>query len=359
MRTNQLLLGGGLLILVLLPVALALGFDPPDSFWATEDVASTKHNLAVNQDIQLSSTTGAEICVFCHTPHGANPDAPGAAPLWNRALPTGSSFTPYTSPNFDAEGDTPGTPKGVSLACLSCHDGTIAFDALINAPGSGGFQPANRGTVTNQGTSVFGASAFLGPIVDTTNSFTEGNRPEGPPNSTDSSPYTGGLDDFVAPDGAAFNSTGSEPFPNLTQNLSDDHPISMAIPSDDPQFDQVITGAVLAGSIWELKRSGGTGGSAINQDISVDKRDVVRAYPLPGTSASGGINSNNGYVECASCHNPHTPRPLFLRIPSVDTAKQTIPPVSIDGRGVVLNDVNTLDQYPNTGSLLCLTCHQK
>jgi hypothetical protein len=357
MGSKKLLQYGGLVILVLLPVALVWGFNPPTSQWQTEDTANTKHNLSANQDIELDPTAGGEVCVFCHTPHGANPDTPGDAPLWNRALPDGAQFTAYSSPNFDAKGTTPGTPKGVSLACLSCHDGTIAFDAMINAPGSGGFFPGNRGTVagSGSGTLVLGTSAFTGPGVDNTNSFAEGERPQGSPSSTDGSPYTGGLDDFVSDGSGGKGSVGMEPFPNLGRNISDDHPVSMAIPTSDPQFDQVRAGAVADGSIWKLKRSG----TGINQDFSSDKRDVVRAYPTQGGTPGGAIESEEAYVECASCHNPHTPRPSFLRIPSVDTSAQSVPQITIDGRGVQAGNVSTIDQYPNAGSLICLTCHQK
>ncbi len=363
MRIKRLLQLGGMLLGVVIPVALVWGFNPPKSFHPTEDVANTKHNLSVNDDIQADPTKTGEVCVFCHTPHGANKDATaeakGQPPLWNRALPPSDGFIPYNSPNFDAKGTTPGKPKGVSLACLSCHDGTVAFDALINAPGSGGFTPGNKGTLagTDPGTKVFGANAFKGPIVDSNNSFTEGNRPA-TGKDADSSPYSGGLDDFVAPGGGP-GSVGSEPFPNLgglTRDLSDDHPISMEIPlgTEDPQFDEVQQGKQQVGNIWLLKRAGGK----YAQETSTDKRDVVRAYDSTG--------SGQPQIECASCHNPHTPRPSFLRIPSVDisgtpgTDAQRIPPVTIGTtRGVVENDISTIDQYPNTGSLLCLTCHQK
>jgi hypothetical protein len=351
-----------------MPVAIAWGtFTHPTANHPTESVANTKHNLSANPDIALDPTKGAEICVFCHTPHGGQQQLTGQtggapAPLWNRALPDGTTFITYSSPNFDAKGTTAGTPKGVSLACLSCHDGTVAFDSLINAPGSGGFFPGNKGTLPGftPGTPVFGQGAFLGPIVDNNNTFTEGNRPA-TGTDADGSPYSGGLDDFVS-SGGGPGSVGSEPFPNLgglTRDLSDDHPISMAIPLTDPQFNQVRAGAVADGSIWKLKRFE-TGVSGINQDFSDDKRDVVRAYPTVGGIPSDIIGQENAYIECASCHNPHTPRPSFLRIPSVDTTTQLIPTVSIPGKtGVVAGQTSTLDGYPNAGSLLCLTCHQK
>jgi predicted CXXCH cytochrome family protein len=42
-------------------------------------------------------------------------------------------FTPYDSATLDA---TPGQPAGVSLLCLSCHDGTVAIDSFGGATGT-------------------------------------------------------------------------------------------------------------------------------------------------------------------------------------------------------------------------------
>ena len=35
-----------------------------------------------------------------------------------------------------------GAPASISLACLSCHDGAVAFDQLINGAGSGNYNAA-------------------------------------------------------------------------------------------------------------------------------------------------------------------------------------------------------------------------
>lgn len=127
-------------------------------FCGTQEVSSqgildTKHNLSTTggtganrvvggQELYLSTGT-AEVCVFCHTPHGS--DSAVGAPLWNRAINTSGGYQMYSSPTFDATIAT--QPTGVSLVCLSCHDGTIAFDALRNLPGPGGFDsnPAAAG----------------------------------------------------------------------------------------------------------------------------------------------------------------------------------------------------------------------
>jgi predicted CXXCH cytochrome family protein len=69
-----------------------------------------------------------EVCIYCHTPHGALP----AVPLWNRDIYQGS-YTLYNSQTLDATLEQPSL-TGVSRMCLSCHDGTIAIDALVNEP---------------------------------------------------------------------------------------------------------------------------------------------------------------------------------------------------------------------------------
>jgi len=68
------------------------------------------------------------VCSPCHSAH--HTDDAQVAPLWNHATTTGP-FTPYSSPTLNA---SVGAPDGVSLACLSCHDGTLAVNAGTGAP---------------------------------------------------------------------------------------------------------------------------------------------------------------------------------------------------------------------------------
>ncbi len=116
-------------------------------------IVGTKHDLSSGTSNTIKSSNVNEICVFCHTPHAGKTDAP----LWNRNNPLGTAFTQYTSVSLTA---TVGKPAGVSLACLSCHDGVTGFDALVNKPGSGTgttplftFSPMPAG-VTNLGTDL-------------------------------------------------------------------------------------------------------------------------------------------------------------------------------------------------------------
>lgn len=97
------------------------------------DVANTRHNLSVTGPGTVRSTSSDEICVFCHTPHGAS-SFPGS-PLWNRQL-SAQTYTLYTSSSLDAE-DIMGQldqPGGSSKLCLSCHDGTLAI-GMVNVLG--------------------------------------------------------------------------------------------------------------------------------------------------------------------------------------------------------------------------------
>lgn len=122
-------------ILAILLMCLSLGVG------AATGITNTKHNLSTSGTGANHLTTGTDqICVFCHTPHGSDTTAP--VPLWNRVLPAGGGFTTYATlgtSTLDGEVLAVGS---VSLAGLSCHDGTQAMDTLINAPGSGGYNAA-------------------------------------------------------------------------------------------------------------------------------------------------------------------------------------------------------------------------
>jgi hypothetical protein len=311
---------------------------------ASEDILHTKHNLAANPDIMATSSgvnLNGEICVFCHTPHGGRTDvAGGGAPLWNRRLRDSANYIPYDSPNFDKAGVTPGRPKGVSLACLSCHDGTIAFDSLINAPGSGGFFASNKNS-TGVGGSI--GLTFTGPAVDQTDkTFKLGDRPADGP--------TGGFVFYNNP----VTSGGAEPFPNLGTDLSNDHPVGMAIPPTDPQFALILANKNI---------NSGTDGHAsglnkvfwLTRDgaLRTDPRDRLRAYP------SDTDNPDIPYIECASCHNPHeASRPTGQPLPT-EPADATTVNNSRFLRAPNPNQPGADMNDRNANSALCLSCHQK
>lgn len=130
------------------------------------DVRGTRHNLSASGPGTTHATAEGttEVCVFCHTPHNATQtDQAGASmrsPLWNRRVPAGTTYTPYTSSTLDAQSIADGfnaQPGGSSKLCLSCHDGTLAIGNVnvlngqanavvpMTGTGPGGVMPAGEG----------------------------------------------------------------------------------------------------------------------------------------------------------------------------------------------------------------------
>jgi cytochrome c553 len=314
--------------------------------YKTEDVRNTLHNLSGAgtsfNNPNIDSDTGGvqEVCVFCHTPHGGRTDtSDGTPPLWNRADPSTTGYSMYSSVTFDG---TATAPLGVSLACLSCHDGVMAMDALINYSGSGGFLGTSNTSRFQQ-------------LLDETPAFVD---PDGSMAENDR-----GI--LGEPNYATL--TGGSPFPNLAGSaggvaLTDDHPISIKICVDgtgsafnDDQFDDVCNGSPATGSnkVTPLAKVADTDLNTLPTKV----RDRIRAYP-----SDNALNSR--FVECASCHNPHAPRPLFLRLPSVNDGgaitANTARSSTWGQGGPKLNPAFAVwGDNPNSGSAVCLTCHEK
>ncbi len=206
-------------------------------------VVGSKHDFSMGgtTGFRAANGTETEVCIYCHTPHGAS-----AVPLWNRNLTSPGTYTMYNSPTLNAA--LPAAPTGISLLCMSCHDGVSAINALVNY-GPNGQAPTWSG------------HDQLGDITNY------------PPSSD----------------------------PNLTKNLSNDHPVSF-------DYNAPLVAADAA--------SRGYAGL-------VDPTTPATIAPL---------KLFNGKLECATCHDPHDDgfpdREPFLRM-------------------------------SNAGSDMCLTCHIK
>jgi cytochrome c553 len=103
-------------------------------------VTGTFHDLSTTG--YRTATNSTQVCVFCHTPHGAYGSVSGGniaaqlIPLWNHTT-TAGVYTMYNNTNnpiADLQGTVDASPTGASLACLSCHDGTIAVGAGVQFP---------------------------------------------------------------------------------------------------------------------------------------------------------------------------------------------------------------------------------
>lgn len=108
---------------------------------------SNPHNLSSLSGNSKKALTETQICIFCHTPHGATPQST----LWSRLPPEGpmGGFPTFAASSvqdpsgilgIDDAGIVATTqystahdyPNGSSKLCLSCHDGVTAMGILAN-----------------------------------------------------------------------------------------------------------------------------------------------------------------------------------------------------------------------------------
>jgi predicted CXXCH cytochrome family protein len=274
---------------------------------AAAGISDSKHNLGSGGPGNKFTTAGAgsgEICVFCHTPHGS--DTAAKIPLWNRSASTGVTYVTYNSlGTLSLDGGTAAVGS-TSIACLSCHDGAQAMNNVINAPGSG----------------LVGDAAWQAGI--TTGAGWSGPR------------QTNG------------KMTGLAAVANDAESLKNDHPIGIQY-AGGPKIAANIPRTLVAGAIpdyektnfkdpdFQPAKSAILGGSQVwwvetNADGVRQKTDLP-LYARTGTvTFTDGTTSNvataEPFVECASCHDPHSEKATFLRT-------------------------------DNSASKVCLSCHDK
>lgn len=266
----------GLLIMLAAPALAVRG---------PQAVEFTIHNLSANMggtpqapfDNQYT-TNEEEICIFCHTPHGGTLDGP----LWNHAVPGANSFTHYNSATLTsaaADGTRPVSSE--SLICLSCHDGSIATNRILN--------PSNNNP-TGQ----------------------PQNKMQGNANEVDIASGFGLPSARIGESASNVNGTG---------DLSDDHPISFSYFDAYTQESSQPDGGGLrlpADAITDGVQFFGAGGVAGGQMLECSScHDPHVAYdtyfetwygPLPGGLSADAdytpflITPNTGSALCLACH---------------------------------------------------------
>jgi predicted CXXCH cytochrome family protein len=102
-------------------------------------IANTKHDLSTTSTGAVIKGTSTEICVYCHTPHGAS--SAGTAPLWNRIVVNATGFYGNPAGSMNAVATLAGVNASDAILCLSCHDGSSLNGALNNPPNTGGTNP--------------------------------------------------------------------------------------------------------------------------------------------------------------------------------------------------------------------------
>lgn len=267
---------------------------------AVAGITDTKHNLSgsgtgASATFTPSSGTG-ELCVFCHTPHGS--DTSAAVPLWNRVMAAPTTYTTYNSLGTTSLDGATAPVGSVSLACLSCHDGSTAMNVMINQPGSGGYNAAGAawaGTWT-------GAGQTLG---------------------------------FIGAPGSVTR---------IGTDLKNDHPIGIQYGGGMVGGGAYTKGAIAAGTLRDADFKGVQYANVNGNDVwwvdvnangTRDKTDMILYTRTDSASVNqdqttgATLTGAQAFVECASCHDPHTSsQPTFLRM-------------------------------SNAGSGLCLACHIK
>ena len=240
---------------------------------AVAGVVNTKHNLSSSSSNDVYAVDIEQICVFCHTPHGADLDA--TVPLWNKDYNTETIYTTYASLGTTTLDSAQAAIGSVSLACLSCHDGSQALDVMINAPGSG------WGLGTGD------------PITQEYKFYNDN--------------YQFGINARMS--GITYIGT----------DLSNDHPVSIQYggggidqdnpdaPTKDDDFTAPKYADIGSARVWWIDTPVG----------DPDKRDKTDLPLYTRSDAYVGQTLPEPFVECASCHNPHTENETFLRTPDV------------------------------------------
>jgi predicted CXXCH cytochrome family protein len=297
--------------------------DLPTKFSNRGSIANTRHNMTQRQAsgggpngsaMDAYRNDYAEVCVYCHTPHGSNTNAP--LPLWNRTLKA-TTYTTYNQLNTSTLTQTVTQPGPSSIACLSCHDGQVAVDSVINMPGSGGYNAA-QATSQNDGfldawRNSSGTQATVHAGLDAVN--------EGDGCLACHSTKAGKITGANATDFTVFS---------LGTDLRNDHPVGVqyggggitaSSPSaltHNPDFRAPQSAVLNETRVWWVGTGARAGGTRQKTDLMLYTRTSTDGY----TSQTDA----EPFVECASCHDPHTDKALFLRI-------------------------------SNAGSALCLACH--
>lgn len=303
-------------------------------------IVNTRHNLGSTGsglNTAAAADTG-EICIFCHTPHGGSTEVGGvkvAVPLWNKQLTNSANFSTYDMLGTSTLDAAVGDVGSVSLACLTCHDGTQAIDNIINAPGSGGFDTSGGGatglnwTWNSTDNSLDANGAFTGGVA-------AGNIWQIGTDLTNDHPvsmqYGGGGYSLSNPTGGGFGT--------ITTRDQDFKPATRIGTSGARWYvDNTVMGAATTES---------TTGAFDKWDFKLYTRDTTSGMrtSLNGAQFAG---EPEPFVECGSCHDPHFQTTTFLRM-SGDTDTST-------GIGQTTSMAGNLQS--NTGSQVCLTCHAK
>ncbi len=286
MKSRKFLLGAALVLASLMAqqavAAIAFSF-------TNSSIRNSKHDLSSSSTTtgpKAASTAAAadEVCVFCHTPHGAD-FAKG--PLWNRGGTT-TITNAYSNPDT-MDSAVLASFATSSAACMTCHDGSTALDNLINASGSGGYTAG--GVSRNYGA----AGATMGPIAAGVTAITGDLRDDHPIGVAYCGGFLGGTGGCVDSDFVVAANSGQT--------------VAALVKNGTAGATAAVNSTVATDKYWI--DTDGTTTSRSKQDLTL----FVRAFTQT-------VNSGNQpAVECASCHDVHNSgNGTFLRVSNLKSA---------------------------------------
>ncbi len=274
----------------------------------------SKHNMT-----PTGANTG-EICAFCHTPQGAERTV--SAPRWERALTTISSYRAYSSLGSAVQEAT----GSISLACLSCHDGSQAPNIAINTPtlrldvgdvdvsiGNAlrGHHPVGI-QYGGGGQNQYSPEVIANPLaaydrLRDMNRFAHSNRFD--------SIYL----NVKLRTNKVFTTTDRDAFGDVLTFSKE----GLFESPNSGGFNQSTYSGTGSGTVWWVKTAGSKIGRQKTDLYLFSRLDTIDSIPDESLLY-------RPYVECATCHDPHSTNSTFLRMPG-----------------------------GNARSQICLTCHNK
>ena len=301
---------------------LADGWNPFTRATNRDSIANTRHNLSLQYNIDAGGAGAVmdlfrnqyqEVCVYCHTPHGANSQID--APLWNRTVNTGQ-YQIYDKPR--TLNRPIGQPGPNSLTCLTCHDGTISIDSIINMPGSGNYSAAQETAMNPTFLDTWAAQGNLGPSGL--------HYRMGPTQDS-------GFCTLCHNTDTSQTAMSSFTVFVIGTDLRNDHPIGI-------QYPEGPYGKAIGVDFFEPYK-----GFANASGVPMWFHDTNNNQ-YPDKSEPRMYNTGENFeVECASCHDPHG-------VPINGAGTEFIPSFLRVSNG----NANT-GEGPSSG--LCLTCHLK
>jgi predicted CXXCH cytochrome family protein len=231
---------------------------------ALGDVRATPHNLIRSRDKTVSER---EVCVFCHTPVidiGKDSSVEQVARHPLWQKSIGPGFAFVIYDDIGRLGLGKASVGSQSIACLSCHDTNQAFE-VGRAAADHPFGVPYRGAIKHSG-------RFSQPVREQS----------------------------AQPFREAQHLTALEDFRDASQGM--------------------VEGRL----VWWVSRDGITA-RRTRSDLPLYGRQEMGTE---GDDSASGGGQTVPYIECGSCHDPHSQSQTFLRV-------------------------------ANEGSKLCLTCHEK